>query len=120
MTDTIKTDGGCVTCKDIESRNWYAWLNLMPPRPNTFHVTGEVFVPNPGVNPVLTPRVPQGINPEILLMELQLLQQSGVWPQVFVWKQARYDLVRPFINYTLVQVFCQDKIIAKIKVEEVH
>ena len=31
-----------------ETKNWYSWVNLMPPIPNDFHVIGDVLVPNLG------------------------------------------------------------------------
>lgn len=39
-------------CKD-----WQAWLDKMPPKPDELHVTGDVMVSNPGVQPTLTIRV---------------------------------------------------------------
>ncbi len=77
----------------MQTRNWYAWLNEMPPKPDDVHVTGEVYVPNPGMQAFLTIKEPQGINPEILLLDLHLIQQPGMWPQAFTWVQARYDSV---------------------------
>jgi hypothetical protein len=46
-----KFEGSCVPCEGIHSRDWYAWINLMPPPPDEFHVVGEVYVSNPGVEP---------------------------------------------------------------------
>ena len=112
--------GGCLPCVGVETRDWYAWINLMPPAPDDFHVVGEVLVPNPGVDPVLSPRVPQGINPAILLLDLHLIRQPGIWPQVLVWKPVRYDKVVSGKQYTQVQVFCADQIIADLPVEVVH
>jgi hypothetical protein len=119
MADEKHAEGSCLPCKDIKTRDWYAWLNLMPPPPDDFHVVGEVYVPNPGVDPFLTPKNPQGINPQILLLDLYLIQRPGIWPQVFVWKQARYDKIGG-ARYTQVQVFCGDELIADIPVQEVH
>lgn len=103
----------------MDTRNWYAWLNQMPPKPDDFHVVGEVYVPNPGVSALLTYKEPQGINPEILLLDLHLVQQPGVWPQVFTWAQARYDsIIRPGgVNYKQVEVFYENDSIALIDVE---
>ncbi len=111
--------GGILPCEGLESRDWYAWLNKMPPPPDDFHVVGEVYVPNPGIVPILVPRVPQGINPAILLMDLVLTQLPGIWPQVFVWKTVRYDKVGRNFLYKQVQVFCGDEVIADIPVEVV-
>lgn len=115
-----RSEGQCLPCKGIETRDWYAWINLMPPPPDELHVVGEVYVPNPGVDPFLTPRTPQGINPKILLLDLYLIQRPGIWPQVFVWKQARYDKIVRGMQYTQVQVFCGDEVIADVTVEEVQ
>ena len=120
MAEEKSAEGSCLPCRGIETRDWYAWLNLMPPPPDDFHVIGEVYVPNPGVDPFLTPRNPQGINPAILLLDLFLIQRPGIWPQVFVWKQARYDKTARSIRYTQVQVFCGDELIADIKVDIVQ
>lgn len=115
-----KTEGQCLPCKDLKTQDWYAWLNLMPPSPDDFHVVGEVYVPNPGVDPLLTYKNPQGINPDILLLDLHLIQKPGIWPAVFVWKQARYDKIVIKTKYTQVQIFCDDDIIVDIPVHVVH
>lgn len=114
------TEGTCLPCADLETRGWYAWINLMPPGPEAFYVTGEVYVPNPGVELLLVPRTPQGINPEVLLLDLYVHQQPGVWPQVFVCKPARYERVPAGTRYTRVNVFCGDIMISDVPVEEVH
>ena len=51
-----RAEGRCVVCKDIKTRDWYPWNNLMPPPPDDFHVVGEVYVPNPGVDVCSHPR----------------------------------------------------------------
>jgi hypothetical protein len=99
------------TCKD-----WYAWLNTMPPRPDDFHVTGDVMVSNPGIIALLTMKSPQGINPDILLLDLHLVQQPGMWIQVMTCAQARFDRVMPPGSklYTAVEIFSDGKRIALI------
>jgi hypothetical protein len=114
-----KMEGRYVPCKGIKTKDWYAWINLMPPRPDDFHVVGEVCVPNPGVEPLLALKEPQGINPDILLLDLFLYQKSGIWPQVVIWKAARYDKIPLKTKYTQVQIFCEDEVIADIPVEVV-
>lgn len=107
-----------VSCKGVKTENWYAWNNLMPPKPDDFHVVGDIEVSNPGIDPMLVARVPQGINPRILLLNLNLVQQPGAWPRVFVTKQVRYNRVNT--TYDQVQVFCEDDVIADVNVEDVH
>ncbi|AZN99287.1 hypothetical protein EJ066_20360 [Mesorhizobium sp. M9A.F.Ca.ET.002.03.1.2] len=106
----------------METRDWYAWINTMPPKPDDFHVIGEVYVGNPGVEGFLAFREPQGINNKILLLDLHLVQRPGMWPQVMTWVQARYDsVIRPDApEYTDVEIFFEAKSIAKISVEIVH
>ncbi len=110
---------GIVSCEGTETRDWYAWNNLMPPKPDDFHVVGEVYVPNPGVVAMLLQKVPQGINPKILLLELMLRQRPGIWPRVFVWIPVRYHKILLGDGYQQVQVFCGTEVIADIKVEDV-
>lgn len=116
-----RTDyAGCVISSAcVESRNWYAWNNKMPPPPDDFHVVGEVDVPNPGVDVRLLERSPQGFNPAHLLMDLVLFQQPGIWPQVVTTKQVRYDKILVNSNYEQVHVFQNQKLAAKIPVETV-
>ncbi len=100
----------------IFTKDWHAWLNTMPPRPDDFHVVGDVQIPNPGVEANLTMRQPQGINPQILLLDLHLIQKPGLWPQIVSITQARYDrvIVSSTHPYTAVQIFYESQQIAYI------
>ena len=106
--------------KVSDTGDWYAWIDKMPPPPNSFHVVGQVLVPNPGVKSILTPKVPQGINPTILLLDLILIQQSGYWPEVVTWVEARYDKIVKGSPYTSVQIFVGSDAIVEIPVDEVN
>jgi hypothetical protein len=94
----------------------------MPPKPDDFHVIGEILVDNPGVQGELCPKEPEEIDPNILLLDLHLVQRPGVWPQVRTWVQCRYDrILSPRSpKYTDVEVFYNGASIAKVKVDEVH
>ena len=83
--------GECALAGQVETRDWKAWNDLMPPKPDYLHVIGEVEVPNPGVEPLLRPSEPQGRNPLILMLDLYLCQMPGIWTQVLTWKPARFD-----------------------------
>lgn len=119
MVNLLKIDEASVI-DATETKDWYSWINLMPPPPNDFHVVGEVLVSNPGVKAILTPKVPQGINPTILLLELILVQQPGFWPQVTTWVEARYDKVVNGSPYRSVQIFCCNEAIAEIPVDVIQ
>ena len=102
-------------CKEFR-----AWVNLMPPRPDDFHVIGGVEVGNPGITATLTKRHPQGINPKILLLDLSLVQQPGVWPQVVTCALARYDEILDWKDtYSSVDIFLGNSVFAKIDHVEV-
>ncbi len=109
-----------VSCQGALTRDWYAWNNLMPPKPDDFHIVGEVQVGNPGIVAMLCPKEPQGINPDILLLHLILIQRPGIWPQVVTWVPARYDKILFNSTYKSVEIFCEDKKIADVPVEDVH
>lgn len=117
LAPTTDRQGSVLTLDQIATRGWYAWNNLMPPKPDDFHIVGEVEVPNPGVEVLLVPKSPQGINPRILLLDLFLIQKPGIWPQIVVWKQARYDKVN--VTYDSVQVFYGSTVIADVPVDTV-
>lgn len=120
MTNTKTFKVGAAPCKDTKTRNWYAWNNLQPPKPFSFHMHGEVEVANPGVEPVLVRHNPQGINPGVLLLDLILLQKAGLWPDVLVWKDAPYDEVLSEKGYSGVDILCDGKVLVSVKVEDIH
>ncbi len=105
-----------IQCEDRKTKNWYAWFNKMPPKPGDLHVIGEMEVPNSGVYAVLTKRQPQGINPQILLLDLLLIQKPGIWPQVTTSVQARYDEVAVGGDYKEVNVLCSGDVITRISI----
>ncbi|WP_428304614.1 hypothetical protein [Lacipirellula sp.] len=94
--------------------DWYAWNDLSPPKPDDFFVTGEVEVANPGVEVLLVPKVPQGFNPRILLMELIFIQRPGIWPALVVKKPVRYHKANA--TYDWVEIYIGGNQIANIQV----
>jgi hypothetical protein len=62
--------------KTPKSSNWKAWRNIMPGADPTLHVTGDVTAPTSGYSAVLSPRIPQGFNPEIYLLDLTVTPPS--------------------------------------------
>ena len=113
-------ESGFISAIGPNTKDWYAWNNLMPPKPDSFHVTGWVEVPNPGVEPYLLYKSPQGPNPSIIFLDLILVQLPGVWPQILVWKQVRYDEIPSYRNYDLAEIYSDNNVIEQIKVEDIH
>jgi hypothetical protein len=75
----------------VDTSDWYAWLNQMPPGPASFHVTGVVQLPTPGFDATLVRAEPQGINPTELILDLKVTPRPGIWPQVVTPVSVRYD-----------------------------
>jgi hypothetical protein len=105
-----------ISIKTIESRNWFAWINQQPPPPDEFLIVGDIDVPNPGIGVQLIERPSQGINPDVLLMDLVLVQQPGQWPQQVTTKQVRYDKVLVNTKYESVEVYYNQELLVKIPV----
>ena len=112
-----------IGCNVIDSWDWSAWNNKMLPKPDDFHVVGQVLVANPGIEVMLVERVPQGINPEILLLDLYTYQLPGRWQSDNdsnrASKQVRFDKVLVNSDYKSVTVFCSGETIAEIEADTV-
>lgn len=114
----IKTEGMCLPYAGADTRDWYAWLDLQPPKPDFFHIVGEVLVPNPGVDPLLVPATPQGTTATTLILDLYLCQRPGIWPQVTVWKSVGYEK-KIGVAYTHAEIRSDGKTIAKVDVKKI-
>lgn len=56
--------------KNLPTKNWSAWHDLMPGKEPTLHVKGEVTCPTSGYSAHLVRHTPPGFNPEIYLLDL--------------------------------------------------
>lgn len=70
---------------------WQAIHDFMPPSPARLRVTGECAMPTPGYKLSLTRATPQGINPQILILDLAVEPPSGIVSQVVTTIKVRYD-----------------------------
>jgi hypothetical protein len=104
------------------TKDWYAWNDLEPPPPFSFHITGSIQVPNPGVLAFLHKRIPQGINSSIILLQLELIQLPGFWPAVMTDRDVRYDEVFSSQNqkYATAEIFVGNTVIHKVPVVDAH
>jgi len=103
----------------VDTAEWYAWLNKMPPGPPSFHITGLVYLPTPGYDVRLVRAAPQGINPKDLILDLEVTPRTGFWPQVVSPVTVRYDERPAGVEYTSVLVREPDGDAVQVKVEEV-
>ncbi|MEM9108885.1 MAG: hypothetical protein AAGC72_02575 [Planctomycetota bacterium] len=108
MASSIQSAGEILTF-DSEIREWHAFNNMMPPKPDVFYVIGEVLVGNPGVDVELCGAM--DLNEEICTLELLLTQRAGNWPQEVIWKQVRHDRIyrEGQVYYNKVVVMNDDK-----------
>lgn len=95
MTDFIEFAAGMAKTSRLPNtmerfRDFVAIQDVPPQKTLFLNVSGKIYVPNPGVDVELNYAEPQGINPTILLLNATLSQRPGIWPQVFVWKNAHY------------------------------
>lgn len=77
---------GC-TCHD---NRWSAILDMMPPNPGRLTVSGSCTCPTGGYKAVLKKADPQGINPSILILELETVAPTGTVNQMVTTYDVSY------------------------------
>ena len=117
MAETVHKDHGVISDDGLETRKWYAWNDIMPPKPDFFHVIGEVKVRNPGIIALLCPPESPDLNVDIISLDLILVQQPGNWTMNTTWAQARYDSMILKNLYKTVLIRYEGEQIAEITVE---
>lgn len=90
-------------CAPPSTAPWTAIHDFMPPGPPRLTVRGAVETPTPGYTVTLTEAVPQGINPVILLLRLELTPPTGIVPQHVVTVPVEYEKETDF-KYTQVTI----------------
>ena len=100
------------------TRKWSGYIHLQPPGPPALHVKGEVEVSASNKRPVLREASPQGINPEILLLDLSIQDTGGIGTQAFQYKGVRFDRSRVRAQYSTVQIRWEGNDIASVDVGE--
>jgi hypothetical protein len=104
----------------LDSHDWHAWINRMPPGPASFHVTGVAVLPTPGFEVSLVAASPQGINPADLILDLKVTPLPGAWPQHVTSMSARYDQSPASVAYQSVLIREPDGETLQVPVEEVQ
>ncbi|MET3712021.1 hypothetical protein ABIC65_002733 [Sphingomonas trueperi] len=103
--DAGLVESGDVSVAEQRFRNFVAVQDVPPQKTLFIEVLGEVLVGNPGIDVELSYAIPQGINPQILVLRANLIQKAGLWPQLMTWKPARYfSLLQKYDQYSEVQV----------------
>ena len=104
----------------MQSRDWQVRINRVQPKSYEIEVTGEVYVGNPGIQVYLTKKEPQGFNPNILMLDINLHQKPGVFIQRMTWKLAEFvqDITPDDPKYKAVEILMDNERIAFIEIEE--
>ncbi len=103
-----------------KTKEWSAWIDLMPVNKPTLHVTGQVETSASNVQPKLAEAEPQGINPSILILVLTLENSGGDGSTAFAFHEARYEKPAKKGQYTEVHIRFAKDVIQKISVTEAH
>ncbi len=98
------TNAGCPD-PFIEAMDWMAVDNQEPPG-RRFYVTGKVVVSTAGYSVTLKKRSPQGINPEVLLLDLEITRPTGMVAQVITTEEPRYEEDPYSGPHTSVGIYC--------------
>jgi hypothetical protein len=100
--------------KKSNCSDWSAIHDFMPPRPAHLSVKGKCTFPTTGYTVTLKKKVPQGINPLILLLDKLVTPPVGPAADVVTTIPVVYEEVTN-VRYTEVEI--SDS--TKIKVEDV-
>lgn len=99
------------------TRNWLA--NEIPDfagRSYRVVVTGDVQVTATNLTPKLSARVPQGINPRILLLDLDIVKTGVFGGQIVFYKHAMFTRRTSGDSYDEVDILFGGRIIKRIRV----
>jgi hypothetical protein len=83
--------------------DWTAIHDFMPPGPARLTVTGKCTFPTPGYGAKLAKKIPQGINPSILLLEKIVTPPTSPQLDVVTTISVTYEEVTDY-RYKQVQI----------------
>jgi hypothetical protein len=105
---------------EIQTRKWSGAVDKMPIGAPRFHLLGEIYVGNEGIEVTLSPAAPAGISPPILILELSLVQHPGYFPQRLKWVEVRYDEIPAAAEWTEVRIRYNGQIVEVVPVKTVY
>ncbi|MGN6463947.1 MAG: hypothetical protein ACTHLP_00525 [Rhizobiaceae bacterium] len=83
---------------------WKAWIDAMPGAQNKIYVTGEVRTGAANEVPKLTMAVPQGVNPNILVLDLSIQDSGDRGIQLVAFRAARFERESGSHHYSRVEI----------------
>lgn len=101
------------------TKDFAAWINLMPGSPSRLYVVGKVETNAQNLVPRLTRTVPQGTNPTILFVDLTIVP-DGIGPQVVSYQDVRYEETATQGQYSEVAILWEGEPMLCLQVSEAH
>lgn len=101
------------------TQNFNAWVNLQPPGPSKLIVTGEVETNAGNLVPGLTRAVPQGFNPQQLILELSITESGNIGTQDVAFRKVPYEEPAGENDFTSVAIRWHGDIIETLTVQKV-
>lgn len=87
-----------------KTREFSAWINLMPGSDPKLIVAGQVETSASNMHPKLMETIPQGINPQILLLTLTIEETGDLGTQNIAYRPARFDKPAERGQYSQVEI----------------
>lgn len=101
-----------------EMSDFSAWINTQPPGPFKLIVKGKVVTNAGNLLPELSERVPQGINPRILILDLSIKQSGGAGTADVAPRDVRFDKPADKGQYSHVEIHFDGELCQTLEVGE--
>ena len=103
-----------------ETSDFTAWINLQPPGPSRLIVVGKVVTDGGNLKPKLTERVPQGVNPTILILDLTIEKTNDIGTEDISPRDVRFEKDAKQGEFTKVEIQFEGEPCLDLLVQEVH
>jgi hypothetical protein len=114
--DAKEMPGSPGTGEKSPCSDWSAWSNRMPGSQSSIHVKATCTFPTGGYKVSLNRGVPQGINPQILLLDLKIAKPTGMVTQQITKQEVKFD-EKTKSSYTQVQIR-PDNVTVDVKISQ--
>lgn len=121
-----KSGDTATTCHGASTSDWKAWGNVQPGSNQALNVTGKVTTATGGWKVALQERNPQGIDPRILILDLNVTPPApgSIVTQAVVVHPVHYQKKGAARKHDKVEIHCRegdkDKVLADLDVELAH
>lgn len=105
---------------ELVTAHWNAWIDMMPGVERQIYVTGEVRTGAANQLPKLALAEPQGINNQILILELSIEGTGAPGIQVVAFRPVRFERKLGTQVYAQVEIRHRSDSVAIIEVQKVQ